>query len=42
MKLETLCLHAGYSKDPTTNACAVPIYRTASCLFNNTCHTAIS
>jgi len=40
MKLETLCLHAGYSSDPTTNACAVPIYRTASYVFNNTEHAA--
>jgi O-acetylhomoserine (thiol)-lyase len=40
MKLETLCLHAGYSKDPATNACAVPVYRTASYVFNNTEHAA--
>jgi O-acetylhomoserine (thiol)-lyase len=40
MKLETLCLHAGYSSDPTTNACAVPIYRTASYVFNNTEHAS--
>ena len=40
MKLETLCLHAGYSSDPTTNACAVPIYRTASYVFNSTEHAA--
>ena len=40
MKLETLCLHAGYSTDPTTNSCAVPIYRTASYVFNSTEHAA--
>ena len=40
MKLETLCLHAGYTPDPATNACAVPIYRTASYVFNSTEHAA--
>jgi len=40
MKIETLCLHAGYSHDPTTNACAVPVYRTASFIFNSTEHAA--
>jgi len=40
MKLESLCLHAGYSHDPATNACAVPVYRTASYVFNNTEHAA--
>jgi len=40
MKLETLCLHAGYSSDPTTQACAVPIYRTASYVFKSTEHAA--
>ncbi|MCP5533292.1 MAG: O-acetylhomoserine aminocarboxypropyltransferase/cysteine synthase [Akkermansiaceae bacterium] len=40
MKLETQCLHAGYTSDPATNACAVPIYRTASYVFNNTEHAA--
>jgi O-acetylhomoserine (thiol)-lyase len=40
MKLETLCLHGGYSPDPTTHACAVPIYRTASYVFDNTEHAA--
>lgn len=40
MKLETLCLHAGYTRDPTTNSCAVPIYRTASYVFNSTEHAA--
>ena len=40
MKLETQCLHAGYSPDPTTNACAVPLYRTSSFVFDNTEHAA--
>ncbi|HSP44311.1 MAG TPA: PLP-dependent transferase, partial [Luteolibacter sp.] len=40
MKLETQCLHAGYSSDPTTNACAVPVYRTSSYVFNSTEHAA--
>lgn len=40
MKLETLCLHAGYTTDPVTNSCAVPIYRTSSFVFNNTEHAA--
>ena len=40
MKLETLCLHAGYSSDPTTHACAVPVYRTASYVFDSTEHAA--
>ncbi|MGL4401312.1 MAG: O-acetylhomoserine aminocarboxypropyltransferase/cysteine synthase family protein [Luteolibacter sp.] len=40
MKFETLCLHAGYSSDPTTQACAVPVYRTASYVFKSTEHAA--
>jgi O-acetylhomoserine (thiol)-lyase len=40
MKLETQCLHAGYSPDPTTNACGVPLYRTSSFVFDNTEHAA--
>ena len=40
MKLETLCLHAGYSSDPTTHSCAVPVYRTASYVFDSTEHAA--
>jgi len=40
MKLETLCLHAGYTSDPATNACGVPVYRTASFVFNSTEHAA--
>ena len=40
MQLETLCLHAGYSSDPATHACAVPVYRTASYVFDSTEHAA--
>ncbi|MBH54432.1 MAG: O-acetylhomoserine aminocarboxypropyltransferase [Opitutaceae bacterium] len=40
MKFETLCLHAGQVPDPTTNARAVPIFRTSSYVFNNTEHAA--
>jgi O-acetylhomoserine (thiol)-lyase len=40
MKLETLCLHGGQQPDPTTNACAVPIYRTSSFVFDSTEHAA--
>ena len=36
----TLALHAGQSPDPTTTACAVPIYATASYVFKNTEHAA--
>ena len=40
MKLATQCLHAGYSSDPTTHACAVPVYRSASFVFDSTEHAA--
>jgi len=40
MKLETLCLHGGQQPDPTTNACAVPVYRTSAFTFNSTEHAA--
>lgn len=40
MKLESQCLHAGYSPDPSTHACAVPVYRTASYVFDSTEHAA--
>ena len=39
-KFETLCLHAGQSPDPATNARAVPIHRTASYVFDSTEHAA--
>ena len=35
---ETIALHGGeYRSDPSTTAVAVPIYRTTSYQFNNTC-----
>jgi len=40
MKLETQCLHAGQVPDPTTNARAVPVYRTTAYVFDNTEHAA--
>ena len=40
MKFETLCLHGGQQPDPTTNSRAVPVYRTASYVFNSTEHAA--
>ena len=40
MKPETICLHGGQQPDPSTNACAVPIYRTSSFVFDSTEHAA--
>ncbi|MBL9151636.1 MAG: aminotransferase class I/II-fold pyridoxal phosphate-dependent enzyme [Verrucomicrobiales bacterium] len=40
MKHETLCLHGGQRPDPTTNSRAVPVYRTASYVFNSAEHAA--
>ncbi len=39
-KAETLALHAGYTPDPTTGSCAVPVYRTSAYVFKNTEHAA--
>ena len=39
-KLNTQCLHAGQSPDPTTNARAVPVYRTTAYTFRDTEHAA--
>ncbi len=39
-RFETLCLHAGQTPDPATNARAVPVHRTSSYVFNNTEHAA--
>lgn len=39
-RLGTLALHAGQTPDPTTTACAVPIYATASYAFKDTDHAA--
>ncbi len=40
MKIETICLHEGYETDPTTKACAVPIYQTVAYEFDNAQHGA--
>ena len=40
LKPETQVLHAGYQPDPTTGACAVPIYQTSSYVFKDTEHAA--
>lgn len=40
MKPESICVHGGYSPDPTTRAVAVPIYQTTSYAFDNTQHGA--
>jgi O-acetylhomoserine (thiol)-lyase len=37
---ETLALHAGYRRDPATNAVAVPIYQTTSFQFDDAGHAA--
>lgn len=39
-RLGTLALHAGQEPDPTTTACAVPIYATSSYVFKSTDHAA--
>ena len=40
MKLDTLCLHGGQTPDPSTNARAVPVYRTTAYVFDSTEHAA--
>lgn len=40
LHLETIALHAGQVADPTTDACAVPIYQTTSYVFHNAQHAA--
>lgn len=40
MNIETMCLHAGQTPDPTTNSRGVPVYRTTSYVFNSTEHAA--
>ncbi len=37
---ETLALHGGQEADPTTKACAVPIYQTTSYVFDDANHAA--
>ncbi len=39
-KLETLCLHAGQTHDPATQARAVPVHRTTAYQFKDTEHAA--
>jgi O-acetylhomoserine (thiol)-lyase len=39
-KTETLALHAGYTPDPSTCSCAVPVYRTSAYVFRDTEHAA--
>ena len=39
-KFETQSVHAGYSPDPTTKSCAVPIYQTVAYAFDNAQHGA--
>src|SRR5271170_5752570 len=39
-KPETLAIHAGFRRDPTTNAVAVPIYQTTSYQFDDAAHAA--
>ena len=40
LHFETLSVHAGYTPDPTTKACAVPIYQTAAYAFDSAQHGA--
>jgi O-acetylhomoserine (thiol)-lyase len=40
MRPETLAIHAGYDGDPTTKACAVPIYQTVAYEFDSADHGA--
>ena len=40
MRIETLAVHAGYSPDPTTKSCAVPIYQTVAYAFDSAQHGA--
>ncbi len=40
MRAETIVLHEGWSGDPETHACAVPIYQTAAFTFDSADHGA--
>jgi O-acetylhomoserine (thiol)-lyase len=40
MKRETIAIHGGYEKDPTTRSVAVPIYQTVAYAFDSTEHAA--
>ena len=37
-KFETLQVHAGHTPDPTTGACATPIYQTSAYAFRDIEH----
>ncbi len=40
LHLQTIAVHAGQAADPTTDACATPIYQTTSYVFHNSQHAA--
>ena len=40
MRSETIAVHGGYNGDPTTHACAVPIYQTVAYEFDSADHGA--
>ena len=40
MNIETICVHGGYSPEPTTKAVAVPVYQTTSYSFDSAQHGA--
>ena len=40
MRSETVAVHGGYDGDPTTHACAVPIYQTVAYEFDSADHGA--
>ena len=40
LRFESIALHGGYTPDPSTNACAVPIYQTTSYVFDSPDHAA--
>jgi cystathionine beta-lyase/cystathionine gamma-synthase len=42
MKLESLAVHGGCEPDPATNARITPIYQTASYVFDDAEHAAVS
>ena len=39
-RLESIAIHGGYDGDPTTHACAVPIYQTVAFEFDSADHGA--
>ncbi len=40
LHLQTIAVHAGQTADPTTDACATPIYQTTSYVFHNSQHAS--